>query len=110
MNRLQKAQNIALGATALEIIGFLMGNGEGFWYFVGVALVILGFVLGIVSYFFCGIGTAVRMAKKIAKWGFIVAPFPYHLIFGMASFFIAIYVFVLVPIIPVRKAYKESMC
>ena len=68
-----------------------------------------GVMAGIVSYFFGGFGTAVRMAGKIAKWGWLIVPFPYDIVTGMVSFFISIMVFIGLPIIPIRKAYKEQM-
>ena len=51
----------------------------------------------------------VRMAGKIAKWGWLIVPFPYDIVTGMVSFFISIMVFIGLPIIPIRKAYKEQM-
>ena len=66
-------------------------------------------VKNIVSYFFGGFGTAVKMAGKIAKWGWLIVPFPYDIVTGVVSFFISIMVFIGLPIIPIRKAYKEQM-
>ena len=107
MNRLKIAQYIALGATALSVIGGFLGglSGAGF----GETLMYIGFMVGLVSYIFGGLGTAIKMAGGIAKWGWIVVPFPYDIMTFILSFFFAIIVFVFLPIIPVRKAYKESM-
>ena len=74
-----------------------------------MAMMGYGVMAGIVSYFFGGFGTAVRMAGKIAKWGWLIVPFPYDIVTGMVSFFISIMVFIGLPIIPIRKAYKEQM-
>ena len=52
--------------------------------------------------------TAVKMAGKIAKWGWIILPFPYDIVTGLVAFFISIFVFMALPIIPIRKAYKEQ--
>ena len=104
MNRLKVAQYIALGATALSVIGLMLGSTQ-----FGGVLMSIGFMAGLVSYFFGGLGTAFKMAGKIAKWGWIIAPFPYDIVTFVFSFVIAIFVFLFIPIIPVRKAYKESM-
>lgn len=107
MNRLQIAQYIALGATALSVIGGLLGGLSG--SSVGTVLMCVGFVAGLISYIFGGLGTAIKMAGGIAKWGWIVVPFPYDIMTFIMSFIFAIFAFVFLPIIPVRKAYKESM-
>lgn len=105
MNRFKIAQYIALGATAFSVIGgILVANNVGF----GGTLLGFGFLAGLVSYLFGGLGTAVKMAGKIAKWGWLVVPFPYDLTTGALSFIFALFAFVFLPIIPVRKAYKES--
>ena len=106
MNRLKIAQYIALGATAFSVIGGIIGGMSGSQF--GMVLMSIGFIAGLVSYIFGGLGTAIRMAGGIAKWGWIVVPFPYDLMTFFLSFFFAIFAFVFLPIIPVRKAYKES--
>lgn len=107
MNRLKIAQYIALGATALSVIGGLLGGMAG--VNVGTMIMYVGFVAGLVSYIFGGLGTAIKMAGGIAKWGWIVVPFPYDIMTFIMSFIFAIIAFIFLPIIPVRKAYKESM-
>ncbi len=107
MNRLKIAQYIALGATAFSVIGVVLIGMFG--SDVGAYLMAIGFIAGIVSYVFGGLGTAIKMAGGIAKWGWLVVPFPYDIMTFFLSFFTAIYVFIFIPIIPVRKAYKESM-
>ena len=107
MNRLKIAQYIALGATALSVIGGLLGGLSGSEF--GAVLMCIGFVAGLVSYIFGGLGTAIKMAGGIAKWGWIIVPFPYDILTFIFSFIFAILTFVFLPIIPVRKAYKESM-
>lgn len=107
MNRLKIAQYIALGATAFSVIGGILGGMSGSDF--GAILMVIGFVAGLVSYIFGGLGTAIRMAGGIAKWGWIIVPFPYDILTFILSFIFAIFAFVFLPIIPVRKAYKESM-
>ena len=107
MNRLKIAQYIALGATALSVIGGIILGVFGLD--CGSALMCMGFIVGLVSYIFGGLGTAIKMAGGIAKWGWIVVPFPYDIMTFIFSFIFAIIAFLFLPIIPVRKAYKESM-
>ena len=106
MNRLKIAQYIALGATVLSVLGFCLNTMAGLSF--GMTLMGIGFMVGLVSYIFGGLGTAFRMAGKIAKWGWLIIPFPYDLTTGALSFVFALFVFIFLPIIPVRKAYKES--
>ncbi len=108
MNRLKIAQYIASGATAISLIGVVFGGLTGSAF--GVILMSIGFVTGLVSYIFGGFGTALKMAGGIAKWGWVIVPFPYDIVTFIFSFIFAIFAFVFLPIIPVRKAYKESMC
>jgi hypothetical protein len=107
MNKLKIAQYISLGATVLSVIGAVLGGMSGSEF--GITLMCIGFLVGMVSYIFGGLGTAIKMAGGIAKWGWFVVPFPYDIMTFMCSFLIAIYAFVFLPIIPIRKAYKESM-
>ncbi len=99
MNRLKIAQYIALGATALSVIGGLLGGLSGSEF--GATLMSIGFVAGLVSYIFGGLGTAIKMAGGIAKWGWIIVPFPYDIMTFIFSFIFAIFAFVFLPIIPV---------
>ena len=104
MNRLKIAQYIALGASVISVIGgILLAKSVGF----GGTLLAIGFFGGLVSYIFGGFGTAIRMACGIAKWGWIAAPFPFDIATFGISFIFAIYAFMFLPIIPVRKAYKK---
>lgn len=61
----------------------------------------LGILIGMGSYLFGGFGT-------IAKWGWLVVPFPYDIVTGVVAFAVSLIVFIMVPIIPVRKAYKAK--
>lgn len=107
MKRIEIAQYIALGATCLTVLGFVLSGIFGGR--IPMSMMGYGVMAGIVSYFFGGFGTAVKMAGKIAKWGWLIVPFPYDIVTGMVSFFISIMVFIGLPIIPIRKAYKEQM-
>ena len=105
MKRLKIAQYIALGATVVSAIGWILAaNNVEF----GGTLLVLGFIAGLVSYIFGGLGTAIKMAGGIAKWGWLIVPFPYDIMTFFMSFIFAIITFLFLPIIPVRKAYKKS--
>lgn len=106
MNRLIIAQYIALEATACSVIGMLASiAGASF----GSVLLSVGFTTGIMSYFFGGLKKAISMATSIAKWGWVVVPFPYDIVTFPLAFIFALYSFVFLPIIPVRKTYKERI-
>jgi hypothetical protein len=109
MNKLKIAQYIALVASAFSVIGGLLGGLSGSSEF-GMYLMLIGFFIGLVSYIFGGLGTAIKMAGRIAKWGWIAVPFPYDIVTFFLSLAVAFYAFIFLPIIPIRKAYKESQC
>ncbi len=106
MERLKIAQYIALGGLGSIVLGVLIANAG---LSLGLYLMVFGFFGGLVSYFFGGFGTAMDMSSKIAKKGWYIIPFPYDILTFIATFVCAIFVFLFIPIIPVRKAYKERM-
>ena len=106
MKRMVIAQYIALGATCLSVLGFFLSYSTSST--VGGTLMGLGILIGMVPYLFGGFGTAVKMAGTIAKWGWLVVPFPYDIVTGVVAFAVSLVVFIMVPIIPVRKAYKAK--
>ena len=76
MKRLEIAQYIALGATCMTVLGFVINLAtQSRW---SMTMCGYGVMIGLISYFFGGIKTAV------------------------------IFVFMALPIIPIRKAYKEQ--
>ena len=103
------AQRIALVATPLSVLGFvnILGNTGGRIPVIWSLMFLLGLTLTAVAYLLGGFWTAVKSAGKIAKWGWLVIPFPYDIVTGIAAFFVGLLVFLLVPIIPIRKAYRE---
>ncbi|WP_031550916.1 hypothetical protein [Oribacterium sp. FC2011] len=107
MNRLRTAQYIALAGTVFSVLGWI--TAYNFSGDLGGILLVIGFITGLISYLFGGLLTAIKMAGGIAKWGWFIAPFPYDIPTFAFSFLIAIYAFIFLPIIPIRKAYKESM-
>lgn len=90
MKRLEIAQYIALGATCMTVLGFVINLAtQSRW---SMTMCGYGVMIGLISYFFGGIKTAVKMAGKIAKWGWIILPFPYDIVTGLVAFFISIFV------------------
>ncbi len=109
MNRLKIAQYIALGATVLSVTGLiLVFRSSGILSDIGGVIGLIGVVAGIVSYCFGGLGKAISTAGKIAKWGWLVVPFPFDIVTGICAFIYALAAFLFLPIIPVRMAYKEA--
>ena len=69
MKRLEIAQYIALGATCMTVLGFVINLAtQSRW---SITMCGYGVMIGLISYFFGGIKTAVKMAGKIAKWGWM---------------------------------------
>lgn len=107
MNRFKIAQYIALGATAFSVLGFYLYGVKGINE--AILLLGLGFFVGLVAYLFGGLGKAISMAGKIAFWGWLTFPFPANILAFILTFIFSVLVFLFLPIIPVRKAYKENM-
>ena len=107
MNRLQIAQYIALGGTTITVIGLILLKLTHSDF--AEIILCLGILVGMVSYLFGGFLTAIKMSASIAKWGWLVVPFPYDIVTFMFAFMFACFAFLFLPIIPVHKAYKESM-
>lgn len=105
-NRYIYAQYLAIPATILSCLGFynIWKSTSTIW----VVIFLLGIALSICAYCLGGLLTVIKSAISIAKWGWVVVPFPYDLItFPIALLFFLI-AFFLVPIIPIRKAYKNN--
>ena len=104
MKRFKIAQLVALVATVISVIGLIMisgGNDNG------VTFIGTGFIIGVVSYIFGGLGTAISSAFNIGKVGFLFGAFPFNVFAGLITIIFAILAVVCLPIFPVRKAYKE---
>lgn len=109
-NRYTYAQYIAIAATILNALGIIVlkltenADNVSIW---GALLIMLGIILAFCSYCLGGLWTAIKAALGIAKWGWLVVPFPYDIATGLVAFILALAVLFLIPIIPVRKALKE---
>ena len=86
MKRLEIAQYIALGATCMTVLGFVINLATQCRW--SMTMCGYGVMIGLISYFFGGIKPAVKMAGKIAKWGWIILQFPYDIVTGLVAFFI----------------------
>lgn len=110
MNRSKIAQYIALGATVLSVTAFVLAFKSNSDFGKGFAsiLLIIGIFGSLVSYILGGgLGKALSISGKIAKWGWIVIPFPFDIVTGICTFIYAVMALLFLPIIPVRMAYKE---
>ena len=67
----------------------------------------LAVILSLVAYVFGGFGQAVKSAVGIAKWGWVVTPFPIDIFTFIISAVAGLVFFLFLPIIPVMKAAKE---
>ena len=109
-NRYTYAQYIAIAATLLNILGIgliFKENRSDIVMVIGGLSFILGIALTLCSYCLGGLWTAIKAALNIAKWGWIIIPFPYDIATGFATLILAMMALVLAPIIPIRKAMKE---
>ena len=109
-NRYVYAQCIALVATPLSVLGFvkIMGSTGGEISTIWPLLFALGLTLTCAAYLLGGLLTAIKYSLQVAKWGWLVVPFPYDIATGIIAFFLGLLMFLLVPIIPIRKAYLEN--
>lgn len=109
-DRYTYAQYIAVAATllnGLSLIALKFADSSDWWMLIGGIFLIFGFALTLCSYCLGGLWTAVKAALGIAKWGWLVVPFPYDLATGPVAFILAMIVLFLFPIVPVHKAMKE---
>lgn len=110
-DRYTLAQPIAAVATILNLLGVLfiykLTDVSSAWTLIGGLMVFSGLILTFGAYCLGGLWTAIKAALSIAKWGWLVVPFPYDLATGPIAFVLAMMALFLIPIIPVRKAMKE---
>lgn len=104
MNKYKMAQNIAVTGMIIAGIGLLMSESNR----DGIDIMLIGVFIGWVSYFFAGFKTALKLAFSMVTKGWLYVPFPFDLMVFLFMIEIAILMVVLLPIIPIRKAYKES--
>lgn len=109
-DRYNFALYISLAASVLNGIGLLTFGAEGSALnMLGALALFFGIVLTLCAYLLGGLWTAVKSALGIAKWGWLVVPFPYDIATGFAAFVVALVVLFLFPIVPVAKARREHV-
>ena len=107
-DRYNFALYISLAASVLNGIGLLTFGAEGSALnMLGALALFFGIGLTLCAYLLGGLWTAVKSALGIAKWGWLVVPFPYDLATGLAAFVFALVVLFLFPIVPICKARRE---
>ena len=105
-------------------IGFIIAAAvSAFWLLFNVAppqilkdsdtvmaiALVLALVGTIASYILAGgFKTAISVAFKIAKFGWIILPFPVDIVTGIICFFIAVIIFIAFPIIFVAYGYLQK--
>lgn len=106
MNRYEIGYKAALIGLGITIVCFLLAGIFHARFFSDVAAI--GILLGLSSYLFGAFKYAIKMAAGIAKWGWLIMPFPIDLFTFTVAFIYAMILFIFFPIIPARKAYKEN--
>lgn len=104
INRYNISMTLAIIGTILSAIGWvgLMRGSQS-----AASFITFGILIAMLAYVFGGLLTALRMASSIAKWGIFFDRFPFNLLNMLASFVLAILVFLCFPVIPVMKARKQ---
>lgn len=106
MSRYEIGYKIALAGLGITVICFFLASTFHARFFSDVAAI--GILMGFSSYFFGSFKYALKMAAGIAKWGWLIMPFPIDLFTFTVAFLYAMILFIFFPIIPARKAYKEN--
>ena len=95
-------------ATACSCLAF-SGNASDIVGFGGMFLALVAYIVG------GGFGSALKLAWGLAKFGWIILPFPYDIVTGFITFFFAIIAFVCFPVVFVlmsffkhNKEYSEA--
>lgn len=106
-NRFTFAKIIAAVASVFGVLALanffgIMDLGTFGEISMGIAV-----LLSFAAYILGGFGQALKSAAGIAKWGWVVTPFPIDILTFIISAAAAIVFFLLLPIIPVMKAAKE---
>jgi hypothetical protein len=67
-------------------------------------------LLAFASYCLCGFFKALATPFSIAKWGFLIAPFPVNLAVVVLMFLLGILSIIYFPVVPVFKSAAELGC
>lgn len=102
MDRIKLSKILAIVASILSITGVVLCYGMGIDMAIG--LVAVGIVLSLVSYVACGFFKAIGSVFNIAKWGLVACPFPYNCVAFPVIAILAVFAFLLCPVLITRKA------
>ena len=112
MGRIKIGMIIAAGATVFDVVAFMLDKGGQKGTFLEIlvgTLLTIGVIGAIVSYIVeGGFGTALRWAKNLAVFGWIILPFPADILTGIMFFVLAILAFFCVPIVFVLLNYRQT--
>lgn len=104
-NRVLIGLGISLVATGLTLFGLFGGHADG----MGMAYLMLAFFAAIPSYILGGgFGSALKAAGKLAKFGWLIVPFPYDLITGLMTLIIAGFLFFCAPTFFIVKNFFNA--
>ena len=110
MKRITIAKILAAAATVLGVLGiYFLGRMGDAPEFMGLGLV-LSPLLAVVAYCLCGFGKALGTPFSLAKWGFLMAPFPMNLLVVILLFVVGLVSIAYIPLIPVCKRAAELGC
>lgn len=99
-NRVLIGLAISALATGLTLFGLLGGHPDG----QGMMYIVLAFFAAIPAYILGGgFGKALKAAGKLAKFGWLIIPFPYDLLTGFLTLIIAGFLFFCAPFFFVVK-------
>lgn len=99
-NRALIGLGVAIFATCLTMIGLFSPGHE--------TVLAFAFMLAIPAYILGGgFGTALRAAGKLAKFGWLIVPFPYDLLTGVLTLMFSVIAFFFVPAIFVLGSFLE---
>ena len=114
MKRIIIAKILATVASILGIAGiyymFSCTSGAAVPEGIMTAGLILSPLLAIVAYCLCGFFKALGTPFSLAKWGFLVSPFPVNLLVVIALFLVGLVSIAYIPMIPVFRRAAELGC
>lgn len=104
-NKLKRAQ-IGLGIATISTLCMFLALGVFGDNQLGEILMITGLVAMVASYIVGGgFGKAISSAFKFAKFGWLILPFPYDIMTGFITLFLAIILFPFVPVVFMFMSY-----
>jgi len=104
-NRVLVGLGISAVATGLTLYGLFGGHPGG----LGMAYIMLAFLAAIPAYILGGgFSKALKAAGKLAKFGWLIIPFPYDLLTGFLTLIIAGFLFFCIPTFFILKNFFNA--